>query len=138
MKYKILGSFKLKNRIFKYRNLYIFYKWYFDKKTSNVLKKKLFWTRFYKLKYENWIVEVKFSKNTIRKFNFKNNVHNVQSSLIYFKSRVFQVSRSLPHPTISLSREALRSARKKWEEWGEVHSVDMATEAVVGTPRDLK
>ena len=35
-------------------------------------------------------------------------------SLVYFKSRIFQVSR----PTISLSRDALRSARKKWEEWG--------------------
>ena len=56
----------------------------------------------------------------------------VQSSLVYFKSllfqvsfisirasRVFQVSRSPSLPTISLSREALWSARKKCEErWG--------------------
>ena len=41
--------------------------------------------------------------------------------LIYLTSRaspVFQVSRSSPRPTISLSRDALRSVRKKWEEWG--------------------
>ena len=56
--------------------------------------------------------------------------NELQSSLVYFKSclfrvsfissrasPVFQVLRSPPSPTISLSRDALRSARKKSEEW---------------------
>ena len=34
------------------------------------------------------------------------------------ESRLFQVSRSPPRPTISLSRDALRSVWRKWEEWG--------------------
>ena len=87
---------------------------------------------------------------TVKNLNFRFSIV-LQSSLVYFKyclcqvsfissraSRLFQVSRSPPRPTISLSRDALRSARKKWEEWGRGAFSWLATEAVVGTPRDLK
>ena len=42
------------------------------------------------------------------------------SRLVYLKSSVSCISSFTlpPRPTISLSRDVLRSARKKWQEWG--------------------
>ena len=54
----------------------------------------------------------------------KDGQRHLQSSLVYFNSCLFQVS--------FISSRASRVCG------GEVHSVGMATEAVVGTPRDLK
>ena len=60
---------------------------------------------------------------------FRTDLVYIQVSFISSRaSRVFQVSRSPPRPTISLSREALRSARNKLEErsgGGGLHSVGM-------------